>query len=465
MSTAFPLRKRSRSAGCGFATFVHEDKPHGEVERGGVGKVVRVRFRGIVAVLALAGLALAGCALSGRTAAGAVNQALADTRAGIVTCGSTITKNTTLNHDLVNCRNSGIIIGADHLTLNLNGHSIGGDGAPVSTCPPKHACDIGVDNTAGHADVTIRSGSIKQFDVAVLLEGAEQNRLRDLTVSTTSSFGLVIRNSNLSVLEHNTLTSTGTSGILLQKETRIRVVGNSVSGNSGFGIVLAMVDQSLVQQNRVHDNGHGISVQAGSTHDTLRRNLLSHNGSSSIDIGGDGVLAIRIDHNRLTNNGDGIIFGDANDSVIDQNVIIGTGTGVDNPEAGGFGIRLDGSDRNVVSGNTVTGGLGPAILIISEEFPTPAENNIVRSNRVTSTEADGIAIGPNAPHTLLESNIARGSGDDGIDVADAATTLTRNTATKNKQLGINAVLGVTDGGGNQASANGNSAQCLNVKCN
>jgi hypothetical protein len=51
-----------------------------------------------------------------------------------------------------------------------------------------------------------------------------------------------------------------------------------------------------------------------------------------------------------------------------------------------------------------------------------------------------------------------------VDVANAATTRTANLAFRNGDLGIKAVAGVTDGGGNQAAANGNPAQCTNVVC-
>ena len=44
------------------------------------------------------------------------------------------------------------------------------------------------------------------------------------------------------------------------------------------------------------------------------------------------------------------------------------------------------------------------------------------------------------------------------------TTITANTANDNLDYGIEAVAGVTDGGGNTASGNGNPAQCLNVTC-
>lgn len=56
------------------------------------------------------------------------------------------------------------------------------------------------------------------------------------------------------------------------------------------------------------------------------------------------------------------------------------------------------------------------------------------------------------------------AGPDGIHVNEPATTLTKNTANDNDDYGIEAVAGVTDGGGNKARDNGNPAQCLNVFC-
>ena len=56
------------------------------------------------------------------------------------------------------------------------------------------------------------------------------------------------------------------------------------------------------------------------------------------------------------------------------------------------------------------------------------------------------------------------SGDDGIDVDAPGTTLTGNVAAHNHDLGIEAVPGVVDGGGNYAAGNGNPAQCTSVSC-
>ena len=65
---------------------------------------------------------------------------------------------------------------------------------------------------------------------------------------------------------------------------------------------------------------------------------------------------------------------------------------------------------------------------------------------------------------MLNRNVASGNGDDGIDVDDAGTTITSNTANDNGDYGIEAVPDVIDGGGNKARGNGNPAQCLNVSC-
>jgi hypothetical protein len=47
---------------------------------------------------------------------------------------------------------------------------------------------------------------------------------------------------------------------------------------------------------------------------------------------------------------------------------------------------------------------------------------------------------------------------------NASTRLTRNRAVRNADLGIEAVPGVLDGGGNKASRNGDPLQCSNVFC-
>jgi hypothetical protein len=50
-----------------------------------------------------------------------------------VFCGKTITKDTKLKQDLVDCPADGLVIGENSITLDLNGHRIDGTGAPSRT--------------------------------------------------------------------------------------------------------------------------------------------------------------------------------------------------------------------------------------------------------------------------------------------------------------------------------------------
>jgi hypothetical protein len=77
---------------------------------------------------------------------------------------------------------------------------------------------------------------------------------------------------------------------------------------------------------------------------------------------------------------------------------------------------------------------------------------------------DGIAVESAATHTLVRGNAVTGARDDGIDVDAVGTFIRANTTTDNGDLGIEAVAGAIDGGGNRASGNGNPLQCLNVVC-
>ncbi len=49
--------------------------------------------------------------------------------AAVLSCGQTITQSTVLENDLTGCPNNGIVIGANNITLDLNGHTVAGTAA------------------------------------------------------------------------------------------------------------------------------------------------------------------------------------------------------------------------------------------------------------------------------------------------------------------------------------------------
>jgi hypothetical protein len=103
-----------------------------------------------------------------------------------------------------------------------------------------------------------------------------------------------------------------------------------------------------------------------------------------------------------------------------------------------------------------------------------SDGTVLARNLVTANVGDGIFVYgpweyaglqlPGAGGTVVLGNLTYGNGDDGIDVRSAATTITDNRADRNADLGIEATAGVTDGGRNHATGNGNPLQCVNVTC-
>jgi hypothetical protein len=76
-----------------------------------------------------------------------------------VQCGDPIYQDTTLDSDLIDCPLTGIVIGADDVTLDLNGHTI--DGAPGS--------GDGV-YSGDHHGLRVRDGTIQEFRNGVRFE-------------------------------------------------------------------------------------------------------------------------------------------------------------------------------------------------------------------------------------------------------------------------------------------------------
>ena len=66
-----------------------------------------------------------------------------------VGCGDTITTDTTLDSDLVDCPNNGIVIGADNITRISTATPLLATAGGVDSCPEGEDCDVGMLNRTG----------------------------------------------------------------------------------------------------------------------------------------------------------------------------------------------------------------------------------------------------------------------------------------------------------------------------
>jgi hypothetical protein len=139
---------------------------------------------------------LAALVAGGPIVAGAAALAVRPADAADLACGATITRNTVLEHDLTDCPAVGLRIGADHVTLDLNGHSVSG----ASGGNRAH----GILNV-GHDGVVVSNGTVtgtvtpnrisgSRF-VGVNLMGGAANLVREKRIADSAGHAVLIQSS------------------------------------------------------------------------------------------------------------------------------------------------------------------------------------------------------------------------------------------------------------------------------
>ncbi len=210
------------------------------------------RFRPGIGIAGAVGSVLLGVPFVATAAAAPPPQAAAR-----VTCGETITKNTTLVADVGPCPGDGIIIGADNITLNLNGHTVSGTPGPGDG----FAAGIRLEDRTG---VTVtglpgksgRKGTVTGFDGGIAVYRGSGNTIQNLEVR--DNIGPDREGTELG------------DGIGLFNSANNRVLDNLVAHNGFYDGIAALgpgTDNNLFENNVVEGNlgsanrilpGHGM---------------------------------------------------------------------------------------------------------------------------------------------------------------------------------------------------------------
>jgi parallel beta-helix repeat protein len=288
-----------------------------------------------------------------------------------VQCGDVITQDTTLDSDLIDCPGDGIVIGADNITLDLNGHTIDGiANAPLAFC------DAGIANgetpffgcptaQGSHDGVTVRDGYVRGFGLGVSFDAASQGAVRGLTISTIFG-GISLQNGSAENLVTQNRVSRSFDGIGLVEAGP----GNRVQRNSVFG-------------NKRGEDAAGIYVTGFADDNRIERNELSSN-----DIGiflSDSFGATLIARNLVSDNCEGIDLLESQNTRIEKNRVVGS-DGSCNLTPAGNGITTD--DRNNVVEQNVSN------QNVEDGIHVYGEGSIVGHNTANQNGAFGIVVGP-----------------------------------------------------------------------
>ncbi len=316
--------------------------------------------------------------------------------AGRLNCGDVITKNTTLTADVGPCPADGLIIGADNITLNLNGRTISGTPGPGDG----NAAGIRlVDRTGvrvtGKPGNSGRTGTVKGFDAGVFINRGSANIVEKLLVqdnigpdagtAPTLSDGIVVFNSAKNRIATNTIINNGIYdgiGILGRGSDDNVVEGNRVegtvpggvesAGGTGIGIVVNnfldvserghSVFRNLILSNTVVKNfGSGISsissVDGQIIGNTIEDNGLSQLGSFEVRSAFHGIgiqrsrqavaeTRVVVKGNTINHNGIAGVYltRGVQENVVEDNTLINNGA---------FGIAVLGTNNRIV--NNITG--------------------------------------------------------------------------------------------------------------
>jgi parallel beta-helix repeat protein len=205
---------------------------------------------------------------------------LSPTTADAVTlsCGDTITTDTTLTADVTCTSYSGVYFGARGITLDLNGYSI------TST---SHT-GAGVYND-GFDGVTIQNGTISGFFDGVDVVVANRNTVQDLTLLDLGGTGIYVIEGNGNKILGNTYSDPFGGGGINIVGSRNVIDGNSITGAGGIGIIVQgglvlTARGNKVTFNDTNGNGQGIEVDSASARTLVEGNHANNNTSAGISI-------------------------------------------------------------------------------------------------------------------------------------------------------------------------------------
>jgi parallel beta-helix repeat protein len=306
-----------------------------------------------------------------------------------VSCGDTVTQNVKLTTDLHCSTSDGLDVGANHVTIDLGGHTIYG------SSPYNGIAD------SGYTYAAIKNGAIDGFENAVYFHAAPWGAVSGIVARNNPGVAIDIDSSDFTMVSKATVVAYGYEGVYLQTD------GSSLT-------------KSVVAAG---SNPAGIGVVVWGNKDTVSANTISASARAGILVqygGGN-----QVSKNRVQGAGnDGIRLYDTQGALLNGNDVTGTA---------GVGILVENtSDGTTLTKNTVLAGTADGIAISSDSLGSLITANVASGNRT-----NGIDVQNSDPSSKLGKNTADVNALDGIIGTVGVTDLGGNKGKNNGHTDCN----------------------------
>ena len=308
-----------------------------------------------------------------------------------LSCGDTVTANTTLTADLVCTSSNGLIVGASGVTINLNGFTISchdlhgylGSCQNSSTTTPLLNFN-GIQSTGNNQVVVLGPGTITGFSVGVRLVNGNGLDVIGATITGPApsiDFPVTERLLTIGVLIRSTTCSINSFAVGWSAIVELNDISQQTQG-----VQLDLANCVLVAGNQIHDNRgafgdtHAIDL-ISSSFNVISTNFAARNGRN---VGNDnGIQAFNASNGGAS----------TSNQIVFNYVIQNCGDGI--------ALRNGASFNNVAAntvlnnGNSVQGGL--CVLPSSPFYDLADRNegsgNIWNPNNACITQSPGIPAG------------------------------------------------------------------------
>lgn len=209
--------------------------------------------------------------------------AVGQAQAGHVSCGDTLTTNTTLDENLNCAAAPGLVIGANNITLDCAEFKIEGPGTDPVCCPTVNS---GIE-LSGRTGVTVKNCRVENFSAGFQIGGSSFNTFTDNRASNNGGVAgtgfFVFGGSNNNTLTDNRANE-NVFGIILSAvfggTSNNTLTYNRANENTGVGFVVENSPNNTLTGNRANENSIGFQVYlAGSVNNSLTGNRADDNGA------------------------------------------------------------------------------------------------------------------------------------------------------------------------------------------